>query len=70
MNHNFYFNKNNILSCFTKEEIQKSWNELLKKADKNLEDFFDWHKKYTPWFHDEINKEIALIEYNKILKKN
>lgn len=68
MNNNFYFNNKNILSCFTKEEIKKTWNELLLKEKKEIDDFYKWHLKYTPWFSDEINKEISILEYNKLIK--
>lgn len=69
MNNNFYFNNKNILSCHTKENIKKTWNELLQKKDKNENDFIAWHLTYTPWFSKEINEEIGKIEYNNILKQ-
>lgn len=69
MNNNYYFNNKNILSCYTREDIKNTWNELLQKKDKNENDFIVWHLKYTPWFSKEINEEIGKIEYNNILKQ-
>lgn len=69
MNHNFYFNRQNNLCCYTREDIKTTWNELLQKKDKEEKDFISWHLKYTPWFSKEINEEIGKIEYNKLLKQ-
>lgn len=69
MNNNFYYNNKNILCCYTKEEIKKTWNELLQKKEIKEIDFIDWHLKYTPWFSKEINEEIGKIEYNNLKKQ-
>jgi hypothetical protein len=51
-----YYAKIGVNAAFALEEIY---------SVKTKEDLFRWHKKWTPWFHDDILKHITDLEWKE-----
>lgn len=66
---NFYFNSQNDLKKYPSSFALSEWDKILKKEDLDIQDIYQWHLIYTPWFHDEINLEISKKEFQNIKQK-
>lgn len=66
---NFYFDSKNQIKKYPTSFALSDWDKIIKKENLDVNDIYQWHLIYTPWFYDEVNMEIAKKEFDNLSKK-